>query len=54
MIAHSPDPTPTPTPEPTPNTDPDPFPQPGDPPVRIVDLPPSEPSPGIPVDNSTM
>ncbi len=51
MIAHTPDPPPTPAPEPSPSPEPDPFPNQGDPPVRIVDLPPNSPSPGIPVDN---
>lgn len=44
----APAPEPNPTPEPFP---PQPLPgKPDEPPVRIVDLPPNEPSPGIPVD----
>ena len=46
----APAPEPSPTPEPFP-----PEPQPGDPkpnepPIHIIDLPPNQPSPGIPVD----
>jgi hypothetical protein len=45
MTAPSPDPRPTPEPMP------EPFPKnPEDAPVKIVELPPNQPSPGIPVD----
>ncbi|MDQ3696484.1 MAG: hypothetical protein M3373_00450 [Gemmatimonadota bacterium] len=47
MEAHTPEPPPTPDPTP----DPDPPRPDVQPPVRIVDLPPNAPSPGIPVDN---
>jgi hypothetical protein len=56
MLAHSPDPHPWPDPDPTPEPMPDPRPDPvpyrGDPPVRIIDLPPNTPTPGIPVEHS--
>jgi hypothetical protein len=47
-----PDPTPDPTPAPAPAPSPDPLPRPDiRPPVRVVELPPNQPSPyGIPVD----
>ncbi|HEU4564850.1 MAG TPA: hypothetical protein VFS05_09385 [Gemmatimonadaceae bacterium] len=48
MDAHSPEPLPMPAPLPSP--EPEPLPQPDEPPVRIVDLPPDSPAPGIPVD----
>jgi len=45
-----------PAPDPHPNPEPFPHPEPGpatpdETPVRIIDLPPNQPSPGIPVDN---
>jgi hypothetical protein len=40
----------SPTPEPFPPT-PEPAPPKPEDPIRIIDLPPNEPSPGIPVDN---
>ena len=53
-----PDPTMTapPTPDPRPNPDPFPHPEPkpaspDESPIEIIDLPPNQPSPGIPVDN---
>jgi len=56
MRAHSPDPHPWPDPDPHPEPMPDPRPDPvpyrGDPPVRIIDLPPNPPTPGIPVEHS--
>jgi len=55
MRAHSPDPHPWPEPDPHPDPMPDPRPEPvpyrGDPPVRIIDLPPNTPTPGIPVEH---
>ena len=55
--AHSPDPHPWPEPDPHPDPVPDPRPDPvpyrGDPPVRIIDLPPNTPTPGIPVEHSS-
>jgi hypothetical protein len=55
----SPEPTPLPLPDPEPRRDPtDPFPAPSPapfpgpdnlPPVRIVDLPPNAPTPGLPM-----
>lgn len=48
-MAHSPDPFPSPAPEHDP--EPQPPPRHADPPVRIVDLPPNTPTPGIPVEN---
>ena len=56
MRAHSSDPHPWPEPDPHPDPMPDPRPDPvpyhGDPPVRIIDLPPNTPTPGIPVEHS--
>jgi len=56
MRAHSPEPQPWPEPDPHPEPGPDPRPDPvpyrGDPPVRIIDLPPNTPTPGIPVEHS--
>ena len=56
MPAHSSDPHPWPEPDPHPEPAPDPRPDPvpyrGDPPVRIIDLPPNTPTPGIPVEHS--
>jgi hypothetical protein len=55
MPMHSPDTHPFPEPDPSPNPMPDPRPDPvpyrGDPPVRIIDLPPHTPTPGIPVEH---
>ena len=55
--AHSPEPNPWPEPDPTPSPMPDPRPEPvpyrGDPPVRIIDLPPNTPTPGIPVEHNS-
>jgi hypothetical protein len=55
MTDHIPDPSPWPDPEPDPDPTPDPRPEPvpyrGDPPVRIIDLPPNTPTPGIPVEH---
>lgn len=45
---------PTPDPHPNPEPFPEPTPKPASPdetPVTIVELPPNQPSPGIPVDN---
>jgi hypothetical protein len=45
---------PTPDPHPDPEPFPHPEPKPASPdetPVEIIDLPPNQPSPGIPVDN---
>lgn len=47
MTIPSPDPRPTPQPQPQP--DPKPV-NPDETPVTIIELPPSQPSPGIPVD----
>jgi hypothetical protein len=47
---HDPDPNPFPDPDPNPAPTPDPFPRPDGPPVRIINLPPDTPSPGIPID----
>ena len=47
----SPWPDPDPRPEPMPDPRPDPVPQRGEPPVRIIDLPPNTPTPGIPVEH---
>jgi len=56
MRSHSPDtqpwPEPDPRPDPTPDPRPDPVPYHSDPPVRIIDLPPNTPTPGIPVEHS--
>ena len=56
MRAHSTDPHPWPEPDPDPDPSPDPRPDPvpyrGDPPVRIIDLPPNTPTPGIPVEHT--
>ena len=41
---------PKPTPEPFPQPNPGPA-SPEETPVRIIELPPNQPSPGIPVDN---
>ena len=46
-------PVPTPAPEPAPVPLPEPAPEPVPPgrsPVRIVDLPPDQPAPGVPVE----
>jgi len=55
MHAHhsdpSPWPDPDPRPDPMPDPRPDPVPQRGEPPVRIIDLPPNTPTPGIPVEH---
>lgn len=55
MRIHSSDPHPWPEPDPHPDPTPDPRPDPvpyhGDPPVRIIDLPPNTPTPGIPVEH---
>jgi hypothetical protein len=53
MRAHTSDPSPWPDPHPEPMPDPrpDPVPQRGEPPVRIIDLPPNTPTPGIPVEH---
>jgi hypothetical protein len=55
MRAHT-DPSPWPDPDPDPNPTPDPRPDPvpyrSDPPVRIIDLPPNTPTPGIPVEHT--
>ncbi|HEV8498542.1 MAG TPA: hypothetical protein VGQ56_16820 [Gemmatimonadaceae bacterium] len=48
MTAPAPDPHPDP--EPFPHPEPGPA-NPDETPVRIIDLPPNQPSPGIPVDN---
>jgi hypothetical protein len=48
MTAPAPDPHPDP--EPFPHPEPGPA-NPDETPVRIIDLPPNRPSPGIPVDN---
>ena len=45
-----------PTPDPRPNPDPFPHPEPrpanpDETPVTIIELPPNQPSPGVPVDN---
>ena len=54
MRAHT-DPSPWPDPDPDPSPMPDPRPDPvpyrGDRPVRIIDLPPNTPTPGIPVEH---
>jgi len=47
MTAPQPEPRPTPEPYPSPNPAP---PSPDETPVEIIDLPPNQPSPGIPVD----
>jgi len=56
MRSHTPDTTPWPEPDPHPDPTPDPRPEPtpyrSDPPVRIIDLPPNTPTPGIPVEHS--
>ena len=56
MRAHNADPNPwpdpDPSPEPMPDPRPDPIPKRGEPPVRIIDLPPNTPTPGIPVEHS--
>ena len=56
MRAHSPDsdpwPEPDPRPDPLPDPRPDPVPYHSDPPVRIIDLPPNTPTPGIPVEHN--
>jgi hypothetical protein len=48
MTAPAPDPHPSP--EPFPQPEPGPM-TPDETPVRIVELPPNQPSPGIPVEN---
>ena len=52
MRSHSPDTHPWPEPDPQPDPRPDPVPYHSDPPVRIIDLPPNTPTPGIPVEHS--
>ena len=46
----APTPDPHPSPEPFPHPDPRPA-NPDETPVEIIDLPPNQPSPGIPVEN---
>jgi len=41
----------SPTPDPFPPSPQPGPPKPDEPPINIVDLPPNQPSPGIPVDN---
>ncbi|HEY4130804.1 MAG TPA: hypothetical protein VGM50_09315 [Gemmatimonadaceae bacterium] len=45
----SPAPDPRPSPEPFPHPEPKPA-NPDETPVEIIDLPPNQPSPGVPVD----
>jgi hypothetical protein len=46
----APDPDPSPSPGPMPGPPPEPWHDPG-PPVRTVDLPPNQPSHGVPVES---
>jgi hypothetical protein len=48
-IMTSPAPDPRPSPEPFPHPEPKPA-NPDETPVEIIDLPPNQPSPGVPVD----
>jgi len=50
QMTSPPSPDPRPNPEPFPHPDPKPA-SPDETPVTIIELPPNQPSPGVPVDN---